>query len=506
MDSPNNTYVPTPIPTDGVTMPASLEPLQEFLAENTHEHWAKQRIAEGWRVGKQRDDDLRTHPGLVPYDQLPDSEKNYDRIVSVETVKAILAKGYRILPPTNPAPVAPGPLDGPALMRHFKGAHPKRILALDGGGIKGVLTLGYLERIEALLAKRLHETGKIDDPNSFRLCQYFDLIGGTSTGSIIAGALAMGWRATDLKKAYLELGGDVFRGDGGALSVLFRSRRFNKKGLEKHLRKIFGDTLLGGSELQTGLCVVSKRADTRSTWPLINHPDGTYFEYNKPLMLWRVIRASTAAPTFFEPQLLPTGDLDEKGRVVKGAFVDGGVSMANNPSMQLFLAAVLKGFPFRWPTGADNLLLVSVGTGSAKVQRTAEEVMKFNLLDLVQEIPQMLMDDASIYNQLLLQAFSNSPTRTVIDSEIGDCYNDLIGGNPLLRYARYDAFLEADFLRDTLQMPALAKRAKKLQDMSQASNRFDLADIGTKAAEIQIPEDPQAFEAHFPKHFDHVIQ
>ena len=367
-------YQPSPIDTSSIQLPQGLEELTEELASNTHDIWARGRQAEGWTRGPQRDDEKKHHPGLVPYEALEESEKEYDRETALESIKAILARGYRIMPPVDRAP-APAPEDSPpvtsSLLRHVDGTHPKRILALDGGGIKGVLTLGFLERLEDRLADRLVRSGKLANRGDFRLCQYFDLIGGTSTGSIIAGALAMGWRAADLKQEYLALGGDVFRGDRGALGAAFGSR-FDSKALERHLRTIFGEVTLGGEELKTGLCVVAKRADTRSTWPLINHPRAKYYEYNAPLSLWRTIRASTAAPTFFRPQVLPTGTILPNGKLEKGAFYDGGVSMCNNPAMQCFLAAVLKGFPFHWSTGEDNLLLVSLGTGYRTKRRPSK--------------------------------------------------------------------------------------------------------------------------------------
>ncbi len=92
-------YEPSPIFTDGVEIPQELLPLTERLAEHIHDLWAVQRTAEGWRYGAQRDDTHKLHPGLVPYDALPESEKEYDRITALGTVKAVLKLGYRIVPP-----------------------------------------------------------------------------------------------------------------------------------------------------------------------------------------------------------------------------------------------------------------------------------------------------------------------------------------------------------------------------------------------------------------------
>ncbi len=89
-------YTPTPILTEGVTLPPELGALVEQLAGNNHDHWARQRIAAGWAYGRERDDTRKTHPDLVPYAELPESEKEYDRVSVVETLKVILILGYEI--------------------------------------------------------------------------------------------------------------------------------------------------------------------------------------------------------------------------------------------------------------------------------------------------------------------------------------------------------------------------------------------------------------------------
>lgn len=90
------TYIPTPIDISHVEFPDSLAELIELLAENAHDTWAALRIADGWTYGPQRDDDSRTHPDLVPYAELPDSEKRYDRDLAANTLKVVIARGYSI--------------------------------------------------------------------------------------------------------------------------------------------------------------------------------------------------------------------------------------------------------------------------------------------------------------------------------------------------------------------------------------------------------------------------
>jgi hypothetical protein len=90
-------YVPAPVPTEGVEIPAELMELTEVMAKNVHEVWAEARMAEGWTYGLQRNDVLKTHPGLVPYEELPESERAYDRNTAIGTLKLIRALGYDIV-------------------------------------------------------------------------------------------------------------------------------------------------------------------------------------------------------------------------------------------------------------------------------------------------------------------------------------------------------------------------------------------------------------------------
>jgi hypothetical protein len=91
-------YAPNPIDTSGVTLPEELTALTEKLAASNHDNWARGRQKEGWTYGPARNDELKQHPGLVPYGELSETEKEYDRVTAMETLKAIYALGYRIVP------------------------------------------------------------------------------------------------------------------------------------------------------------------------------------------------------------------------------------------------------------------------------------------------------------------------------------------------------------------------------------------------------------------------
>jgi patatin-like phospholipase/acyl hydrolase len=380
------------------------------------------------------------------------------------------------------------------LLNRFNSPGRKRILALDGGGIRGALTLGYLQKIEDLLrAQHGNNPG-------FRLCDYFDLVGGTSTGSIIASALAIGKSVSEIKKLYMNLGGKIFGKKYRWWNIFqvddFIKAAYDAEPLENELKNVFGDISLGDDQrIKTGLCIVAKRADTNSVWPLINHPNGKYFNSaegrNKDIPLWKAVRASAAAPTYFLPQIIDVG-----GGLPEAAFVDGGVSMANNPALQLVMVATLRGFPFKWEMGEDKLLLCSVGTGMSMWDKLPAKVKKNHLLNWAKEVPDMLMQDASWHNQAILQWMGKCDTPWQIDSEIGTLQDDSFAGEKaLLSYLRYNVWLEEKTLNSLMKKTYTKKEVDKLVDMSNAASRFDLYDIGEKDAARTVKKE------HFPDLF-----
>ncbi len=368
----------------------------------------------------------------------------------------------------------------PSLADHLKPGTPKKILSLDGGGIRGALTLGYLKKIETIIREKYDQT----------LHEYFDLIGGTSTGAIIASALATGMPVDEIRDNYMKLGEVIFK-YSSFIYKLFPSlpgikSKFDHKGLEKKMGEFFGDITMGSPEIKTGLCIVAKRADTNSVWPITNHPEGQFFDSpqgrNKNILLRNAIRASTAAPTYFKPMVIDVGD------GIIAPFIDGSLSMANNPALILLKVAALKGFPFKWPMGEDKLSIVSVGTGYSVYNKHIGEITKAWLTTWAKDIPDILMLDASWHNQTMLQWMSNSPTAKAIDMEMGDLSGDLICGKPLLKYLRYNFALTVKDLEE-LQLPGRQFNAKMLADLAEIShvqNKELLYQIGEKAAQTQV--------------------
>lgn len=182
---------------------------------------------------------------------------------------------------------------------------PKKLLAIDGGGIRGVLALEVLQRIEDLLKAK---SGNID----FRLAHYFDYIAGTSTGGIIATALSVGMSVAEILELYTETGAQMFV----KANLLRRLRyKFEDEPLAERLKEAFKqETTLGSDNLQTLLLLVMRNATTDSPWPISNNPYAKYNDSNHKFPLWQLVRASTAAPNYFPPEVivLPRGD-EERG-------------------------------------------------------------------------------------------------------------------------------------------------------------------------------------------------
>jgi len=363
---------------------------------------------------------------------------------------------------------------------------PKRILALDGGGIRGVLTLEYLDTMESILKAR---TGRAD----FRLSDYFDLIGGTSTGSIIAAMLACGMAVAEIKKLYRDLGNSVFEKSFFRRGIL--TPKFPAEPVQRALDMNLGaDTTLDSAKVRTGLMIMAKRLDTGSPWPLHNHPGARYYAQDGKLLLSQIVRASTAAPTYFEPQEIEISSRD--GSVVKGAFVDGGVSPFNDPALQLLMLAALDGHGFRWQIGKEKILLVSAGTGTYKQTFSSEKLLGMTAAEQGLRSLQSLMDDTGRVNQAMLQWLTNCLTPWTIDRAVGDMKADSANGPQLATYARYNVLLEQKWLSTEVKIDWTADKLAKIAEMDDPSNMDELADIGRLAAAVQVKAD------HFPSTFD----
>lgn len=393
------------------------------------------------------------------------------------------------------------------------GPGPKRILSLDGGGVRGVLTTGILREIERRLKRR---SGKAD----FRLCDYFDLIGGTSTGSIIAAALAMGRTVDEVTQLYRELAPSVFAAEGANAGI--RKARFDADKLEAALVRELGDHELGSRALRTGFAVFAKRIDTGSAWTLTNNPRSKYWEGpqggypNKRFQLRKLVLASAAAPTFFEErciQLIPEGEPVPPGADVQGEFVDGGVAALNDPSLQLLKVATLAPYGFNWAAGDDRLLMISVGTGYWR------PALNFDTLDrdLLHTIApaaaravfalKSMIHDASLNTLVTMQGLSTPPKPWRINSEIGDMGGARISPVPLLHFQRFDVRLDdpEEMARLGLAYQQADIEAMKELASDDGATLARLFEIGRSAGEDYFRRrkgEPDWESLIFPQRFD----
>ena len=361
---------------------------------------------------------------------------------------------------------------------------PKRILALDGGGLRGVMTLAILKKIEDILRE------KTGGGSGFRLSDYYDLIGGTSTGSIIAAALSLGMSVDEVRTHYFRLGQDVFK--PGLLSFGAVNPRYDARKVVAALKAVFGERTLGSSDFRTGLMVMSKRIDTGSPWPLTNHPKARYFApregsktvANRDYPLWSVVRASTAAPTYFEPESVTIKAADAAAGLpeVRGEFIDGGVSTANNPSLQLVLTATVTGYGFGWQMGEDQLAVTSVGTGRADpALGLSTGLQTLAAAGGIRALSSLLEDCADLV-ETMMQWMSRSPTARQLDREMGALEGCHPGGTPCLSYHRYNVHFEPAWFRDHMGMAIGKAELDELAKMDKPGNMQRLEKIGVEAA------------------------
>lgn len=375
--------------------------------------------------------------------------------------------------------------------RHLFGPGPKRVLALDGGGVRGILSVAMLEKLEKVIEQI--------EGRSVLLGDWFDLIGGTSTGAIIAGLLALGYRAADVRELYEKMVPRVFKASRWRLAG-FRSK-FDSRNLETVLTEVFRDRTIGSEEVRTGLCVTTKRLDTGSAWIIANNPRSMYwdtpsdnsFTGNRHYRLANLIRASTAAPHYFEPQRIEIAP-----NTPPGLFIDGGVSPNNNPSLHMFLIATLPQYGLCWPTGPDNLTIVSMGTGSFRFRMNPNVPALARYVGMTIQALASQISDSQQLVLAMMSLFGETPMAWPINSELGDLgATPAPGGRPLFRFLRYDVRLEQAWLRNELGLSIEEPKLTELQQLDAADALAQFYDLGVRAAERQIQ--PAHFAAPPPR-------
>src|SRR3954452_2683754 len=277
---------------------------------------------------------------------------------------------------------------------------PKKLLAIDGGGLAGLIPAEALIEVERQLDLL---TGR-----PAPLCERFDLIAGTSTGAILAAGLALGLKAAELRDFYLHLGQQIFT---KSLWPLRFWHTYPSGPLEKYLKEVLGEgTALGSDRLCTQILIVAKNATLGNDWFFSNNPRNKFFKNNSGIPLWQIVRASSAAPTYFPPHTISIPD--ETGARQNHEFIDGGVSSYNNPSLQVFLEATIPQYGYGWPMGVDQVFLMSLGTGFNAVTINSGHAAGYNVLDWAKYVIKEMMNEANLQQNLLLQVIGHKPALT----------------------------------------------------------------------------------------------
>jgi hypothetical protein len=326
----------------------------------------------------------------------------------------------------------------------------RKLLSIDGGGVRGGISIEILAEIERILQD---ESGS----STLVLADYFDYIGGTSVGAILAACLSLGMPVKALREYATKEVSRFFQ------PTHFWNRhrhKYSADGLKTCLMDLFGEMTLGSPQLKTYLLIMMRNATTDSPWPLSNNPLAKYNQHeradcNLQLPLWRLLRASAAAPTFFPPEEIPLGKN-------KFCFVDGAVTIANNPSYQLFLQATVPAYRLCWPTGFSKMLLVSVGTGRLPGRNMASADVLSNALGLID----CLLATASIEQDLHCRLLGKCVAGDRIDSEFGDLIDAETPWPKQFTYCRYNVELSQRAFAE-LQCPLDPIRLHTLDDARQ---------------------------------------
>lgn len=402
----------------------------------------------------------------------------------------------------------------------FAGAHaklnkggPRKLLALDGGGIRGLITIEILAKMEKIVREQSGNGSGV-------LSDYFDYIAGTSTGAVIGTLLSLGKPVDEIRRIYLECGEMMFdkKAIMGRLQKLGKQLPYGDEVLKaadvglhyakrwagereayakypdvplaNKLKELVGDdsTRLDTDKLKTLLLLVLSNATTDSPWPLSNNPRAKYndperIDSNAKFPLWQVVRASTAAPTYFPPQEIRVGSNTF-------VFVDGGVTSYNNPSFQLFLQATLEPYGVMWPTGERNMLLVSVGTGLHPNLQTGLRASDLHALAAASTATEALFNAAMYQQDQLCRVFGRCLCGDSLDREIGNLIGSKGPADParMFTYVRYNASLTGEGLSD-LDLGAI--NPKHVQSLDSIEHMKELQDIGRKVAEKRV--DPAVF-------------
>lgn len=376
------------------------------------------------------------------------------------------------------------------------GGKTRRVLCLDGGGVRGLLTLGILSELEMTLRLR-------SGNDKLVLADYFDLIGGTSTGSIIATTLALGWPTAEISALYKTLIPQIFK-DASGQGVF--APKFKNGPLTAALGRELGAKTLGTPEFRCGLAIHSKRIDTGSAWILVNNPGWRYYDSNRKFLLRDLVQASAAAPHFFEGVLLSLEE--EDGAAQDMFFIDGGVGGNNNPALEMFMAVRDPSYGFNWDLGADKLYMLSVGTGWLRERHNARSYRSTTFVTQTLNALRSMINDVSLQQIAVMQGLSESQVRWFINSEKDDQPSaPYLAPGAMLHYQRMDVRLDSvaddkdarpEHAQTLIDRPLTPAELRRIRDItsSHRGNLTLLNDLGVAAGAhyMRVAAPPPRFD------------
>jgi hypothetical protein len=289
---------------------------------------------------------------------------------------------------------------------------PRRILSIDGGGIRCLMGVEILAALEQRLAQAA------GDPQR-RLCQQFDLVAGTSGGALVATAIALGASMQEVRDFVVTNARQMFRPSRWRAKMW---SMYDGAGLERNMQDWFGvDTTLGSDRLRTLLLLVMRNWSTDSPWLVSNNPNAPFNsraldDCNLDLPLWQLARASAAAPAYYVPQSIRFGRQNPYDFV----FVDGGLTGFLNPAFKAFQYATTQPYGIGWPAGESELVVVSVGSGEARLRRMNKPAREITIVEALRGLPGAMLQATVREQDLLCRTFGRCITGAPIDLEVGD--------------------------------------------------------------------------------------
>lgn len=397
------------------------------------------------------------------------------------------------------------------LEQRLFGRGPKRILSIDGGGARAIMAAGVLQEVERRLSQRC---GRPD----FRLCEYFDLIGGVSTGAVLAAGLALGKSVAECAQLYRDSAPEPSDAKGKAAGI--RRQRFAGPRLEAALTQGMGEEELGSSQLKTGLALFTKRADTGAPWTLTNNPKSRFFNGSaqgappaSKLVVRKLVQACAGGQVLFDEVRLK---LDHDAALVQnaeGLFVDAAIAGLGNPSLELLKLATLQSHGFEWPSGEDQLLMISVGAGYWRPRiepgmfgKGSPDEMAGTAVRAVESLKAMV-HDTSIAAISTMQALSRPPRPWRVDADVEDMRGDHLSPFPLLSYQRMDWGLDREAVK-SLDIEATDQDLQRLREPGDDPQALDqLYEVGVRVGQSYFrgphPKDAPDWEAQIlPPRFD----